>query len=358
MGRLLTLLVCATALAATEMKMTVEQVVSFVKSSVKMHYPDKQVAEYLHHVRLTNRLDDRTIEDLQGDGAGPRTVIALNDLRASSASLPVAPRIVKAEPPPPAPGPDSIEQARIIDAARDYARNYSKQLPNFMCLQVTRQYVDWSLGDAPGTETWSGVGMFTSRLSYFDQKEDYKVVMVDNRSVDGLPLQSLQGTVSAGEFGSMMKEIFEKESETRFGWDHWATLRGRRMYVFAYDIDQAHSKYHITWDRTQHVMPAYRGLIYVDTDTNMIMRITQEPYDLPASFPVQAVKETLDYDFQKIGSGEFLVPMKAVISSRTPTFLTKNDIEFRLYQKFGTESTIKFEDTPPPLSDDKVKEKK
>ena len=36
--------------------------------------------------------------------------------------------------------------------------------------------------------------------------------------------------------------------------------------------------------------------------------------------------------------------------------MTKNDIEFRLYRKFGTESTIKFE-TPDPLPEDQTKEK-
>ena len=79
---LLKTLLFTTALAfAAETAMTVDQLVGFIKSSVKLHQPDKQVADYLHHVRLTNRLDDRTIEDLQGLGAGPKTLIALRDLR-------------------------------------------------------------------------------------------------------------------------------------------------------------------------------------------------------------------------------------------------------------------------------------
>jgi hypothetical protein len=36
--------------------------------------------------------------------------------------------------------------------------------------------------------------------------------------------------------------------------------------------------------------------------------------------------------------------------------MTRNDIEFRLYRKFGTESTIKFE-TPDALPEDQTKEK-
>jgi len=347
------------AFAATDVTMTVDQLVKFIQSSVKLKYPDKQVAEYLRHIKLTNKLDDRTIEELQGQGAGSKTVTALHELRDASNSLPAAPAPKPAPAPPPqAPPPDSVEQAKILDEVRDYALNYSKQLPNFLCLQVTRRYVDSDLNDEPGSESWQGVGTFTSRLSYFDQKEDYKLVMVNGRSVDGtMGMDRLGGAVSFGEFGSMLKEIFEPKTEARFGWDHWATLRGRRMYVFAYDIDQPHSQFHITWERSNDIVPAYRGRVYVDKETHLIMRVTQEPYDIPITFPVRAVLETLDYDFQKIGDNEFLVPLKAVVSSKTTHYLSKNEIEFRLYQKFGAEATIKFEDTPPPLPEDKTKEK-
>src|SRR5260370_14734441 len=51
-----------------------------------------------------------------------------------------------------------------------------------------------------------------------------------------------------------------------------------------------------------------------------------------------------------------MLPLKAVITSvRSNRYMSKNDIEFRLYRKFGTETTIRFE--PEALPDDKIKEK-
>src|SRR2546423_11486430 len=91
---ILSILLAASLGAATEMKMTVDQLRAFIESSVKKHSPDKQVADYLRqHVKLTNKLDDRTIEDLQGQGAGTRTLEALRVLRDASKDLaaPVAP---------------------------------------------------------------------------------------------------------------------------------------------------------------------------------------------------------------------------------------------------------------------------
>ena len=352
------LLITVGLAAAAEMAMTVDQIISFVQSSVKNRIPDKEVADYLRHVKLSYRLDDRTIEDLQGAGAGSKTVAALKDLANGSASLPEPPAAKpKAAPLPPKPAPALSDQGKIIDAAREYALNYTKQLPNYICLQVTRRYVDNSVKNAPGEEFWRMVDTFATRLSYFEQKEDYKVVMVNNKPVENISMEKLGGAVSAGEFGSMMRAIFVPDSEARFDWDHWGTLRGKPVYAFSYDIDQPHSQYHIQWEDTLDITSAYRGLIYIDPDTNMIVRITQEAYNIPTSFPVLAVKETLDYDLQKIGDGEYLVPLKVTVTSRTTKYLSKNEVEFRLYKKFGADATIKFEDIPPSLPEEKTKEK-
>jgi len=348
---------CA-AIVAFAQSISVAELVKFIKSSVQMKQSDAEVAKYLGRMKLTDHLDDRTVEELQGLGAGPKTVAALRAMVDASSKLPEPPPPPKAlPPPPPAPPPDSEEQGKIIAAAREYALNYTKQLPNYLCLEVVRRAFDNNVNDAAGSEQWRGSDTVVMRLSYFEQREDYKVVMVNDRAAENKSVDSLDGVTSQGEFGSMLKEIFTPESEARFEWDHWATLRHRKMYAFSYDIDQAHSQFSILWEKTDKIVPAYRGLVYIDVDTNMIMHVTQEPYDIPRTFPVRASKEELDYDFQKIGDSEFLVPLKVKLISRTTKYLSKNEIEFRLYQKFGTDTVIKFDETPPPLSDDKVKEK-
>src|SRR5712691_652639 len=83
-----------TLAAFAQMQMTVAQLVGFIKSSIQMKHDDVKIAQYVKKIRLADKLDDRTVEELQGLGAGPRTVAALRELSGSSASLP---------PPPPAP---------------------------------------------------------------------------------------------------------------------------------------------------------------------------------------------------------------------------------------------------------------
>jgi hypothetical protein len=292
---------------------------------------------------------------LQGLGAGPKTVGALKELGETTAKLAEPPPVVeqrKAEAPQASP-PDSIEQSKILDAVREYALNYTSQLPNYICIRVDRRS-----GNSPGGgDNWRLLDTVTTKVSYFEQKEDYKVVLVNNQPVENMTLEKLGGTISEGEFASMMREIFQPESEARFEWARWGKLRGKLCYVFSFDIDQPHSHYRIVADRTQEIVPAYRGEVFVDVDTKMVMRIKHIPYDIPTSFPIQSVETILDYDYTKIGTQEFLLPMRAVVTSRSNRYMSKNEEEFRMYRKFGTDSTIKFE-TPDALPEDKTKEEK
>ena len=349
---------CAATLALAQ-SITIRDLLQFVKSSIQLRQSDSEVAKTLRRMKLTERLDNPTVEELQRLGAGPKIVAALREMVDASAKLPAPPSPRDAAPPPPsAPPPDSVQQGKIIEAARQNALNYSKQLPNYLCLEVVRRAFDRNTNHPPGSEQWSGDDTVVMRLSYFEQKEDYKVMTVNNRAVENKSVDQLGGVTSQGEFGTMLREIFAPESEARFEWHHWATLRGRKMYAFSYDIDQPHSQFSILWEKTDKYVPAYRGLVYIDVDTSMIMHVTREPYEIPETFPVRASSQVLDYDFQKIGDGEFLVPLKVVMTSRTIKYLSKNEIEFRLYQKFGADTVIKFDETPPPLSEDKLKEKK
>lgn len=348
---LLVLVTAAILTAAGEQNMTVAQLVMFIRSSVQLKQPDRQVAEYLRKIKLTDKLDDRTIEDLQSLGAGAKTVAALRELAEASSSLAIAPP----PPPPPVyvppPPPDSVEQAKIIDQTREYALNYTKQLPNFICVQVTRRDVD----PTGSGNNWYHSDTITARLSY-NGVENYEVILHNDQPVTNANMRQFGGTSSEGEFASMLAEIFEPQTHTEFSWDHWGKLRGRKTYVFAYDVQQEFSHYRVEAEGAQTIVPAYRGQVYIDEDTKMVVKIVMKPYDMPSTFPIHDITTSLDYDFETIGDQQYMLPLKSVLTSKRDRQMSKNDIEFRKYRKFGTESSIKFE-TPDPLPEDQTKEK-
>jgi hypothetical protein len=339
--------------AAAQTSLSVDQLVSFIRSSMELKHPDKQLASYLAKVKLSEQLDDRTIEELQGHGAGPKTVEALRELRDASKSLPKPKPKAPKPAPSPVPPPSPEEQRRAIEEVRQYAINYTKHLPDFICTQVTRRYAD-----PTGLEFWQTQDVITAQLSYFEQKEDYKLVLVNNRAITDRSYHSLSGATSTGEFGSLLRLLFEKETRAEFQWERWATLRGKRTHVFSYRVAQPHSQWHISYERQLDIVAGYRGLLYVDRDTDMVLRVTLEAEDIPPSFPVQQASTMLDYDYTKIADREYLLPLKAAVRMRHDKLLTKNDVEFRMYRKFSAEAVIKLTDieTPPPLPESQIKE--
>jgi hypothetical protein len=346
---LLVLSVCLALSAQT--RLSIEQLKSFIKSSVQLQHEDRRVAAYLKNIRLQYRLDEETLAEFDRMGAGPRTMEALREVQKGSQSLPDAPtRATAPEAAASAIAPPSpAEQKKVLAEVRGYALNYTRSLPDFICLQVTRRYVD-----PTGLEFWQRADVITERLSYFEQREEYTVVTINNQPTN-LTHDQLGGATSSGEFGSMLKEVFEPETKTEFKWERWARLRGRKMQVFSYYVARENSKWRISYERTQEIVPAYRGLVYVDDATHQVMRLTLEAVEVPLSFPIQQANTTLDYDFTKIGDLEFILPLKAVMRMRQGRLLVKNEAEFRMYRKFGAEATIKF-DTPEPLGEEQTTE--
>jgi hypothetical protein len=327
-----------------QVRMNVDQLRAFIQSSQKLGHSDKQIADYLKNIKMTERLDEATIEDI---GGSPRTTDALRRLVEGSKNLP-APKPPAPKPVvQPIPPPDSMEQARVLDTAREYALDYSKKLPNFICTQVTRRYEDPS-----GLEFWQSQDTVVEKLSFFEQKEEYKLLFVNNRAFTGTR-ERIGGTVTRGEFGTRLKEVFDRKSEAVFEWERWATLRGKRMHVFHYRIRQDRSEYSVQYG-TSVTVPGYEGLVYIDRDTMAVMRITQEVKEMPLGFPINSILAVLDYDFTKVADQEFVLPLKASTIARMGKHLFKNDVEFRNYNRFGAEATITF--APEPLSDDQLKE--
>jgi hypothetical protein len=231
--------------------------------------------------------------------------------------------------------------------AREYAADYSKKLPNFICTQVTRRFEDPS-----GLEFWQGQDTVVEKLTFFEQKEDYKVIFVNNRAVNGAR-ERIGGTVTRGEFGTRLREVFDPKSAAKFDWERWATLRGKRMHVYRYSIAQERSEYSVRFGDAMTV-PGYTGLVYIDRDTQAVMRITQEVTQMPVGFPIQYIRAILDYDYTKVADSEFVLPLKASTIARMGKHLFKNDVEFRNYNRFGAEATITF--APDPLSEEEIGE--
>ena len=233
--------------------------------------------------------------------------------------------------------PNSAEQKQVLADATEHALNHEKTLPNFICLQTTRRFEDLS-----GSSGWRPIDIIVERLTYFEHREDYKVI-----ELNGIPAsishEQLRGASSSGEFGSIMKAIFAPDTETEFEWQNWFTLRGRKAHVYAYRVLQAKSSYHIKVpEQNLDLVTGYHGLIFIDDRDHFVHRITLHPDRIPTSFPIQEISLALDYEYMRIGDGDYLLPLQFELRSREGKVLVKNDVDYDGYRKFSADSSITF----------------
>lgn len=350
----------AAAATLAQRAMSVAEVITFIKSQIKANGDDRATADYLKKIKLTQRLDERTIEELQGQGAGARTVAALKALATESANLPAPPPSVAATPPPPPPPPSAKEQAEVLDAMRDYAMNYTKNLPNYLCVQTThrrQEPTDELRRKSPGRIYGTNADVIQEVLTFNDKMETYKVEAINGRSVTNIDHSGLGGVVSSGEFGTMMANIFDPESGAQFAWENWHTVRGKRMYAFSYHIDKEHGYSMLDVESHRSYTSAYKGLVYADRDTKEITVITLETMNIPPDFPIHNVKIRLDYDLIKVGEQIYMLPYHYQLDSLAEQASTTNEADFKLYRKYSADAKITFGDVDTdPVSPDTLKD--
>ncbi len=337
--------------ARSQSRVTAEQVVSFVQTEVGHKTDDAKLAKSVQMLKLSTKLDTSTVTTLQRAGAGPKTVAALTKLAADSANLPAATSAApKTEAVEWTPSPQ--EWQKIRESVSQTGLAYTENLPNFICSQVTERQID-----PTGNGSWHKEDTILEKLSYNDHKDDYRVVMINDRVVTDKKHEQLGGAISSGEFGGIMQAIFDPRSGTEFEWSKLVRLGrpsgDRVVYRIAFRVTQ--HLYEIQ-NSGRKVTVGYHGFIWADRETSAILRIKFDCDGIPADFPIQSVALDVNYDFVEISGQKFALPILADIKSHEGRYISWNQARFANYQKFGTDSSISF-DSPAAVDPDKLVEK-
>lgn len=354
----LCLLTVFSAFAALAQTMTVATLMEFIRSAIEQKNPDKQVAQVVSSTKLTQKFTLADLQELQSAGVGPKTLTALAALVTKSASLapPPAPKAAASESGG-LPEPSDAEKKEVLRQTREWALNYVKSLPDFLCLERTDRSVDPHY--QAGTEgSWSHEDTVTEKLTFFDHQEKYDLYMHNDTAVVNKTSDSLGGARSTGEWASLLAEIFEPSTDTSFRWVAWKLVRGKLVYEYQYQVDKENSHETISHANTEKIVAGFRGSVFIEKGTNVVLRVTVIP-DIPPSFPVQDVNQIVDYDYQPIGTQKFLLPYKSTVTMRDGQMGSKNDIQWLLYRKYSADTTLTFDDSdtggqsPPAASDPK-----
>jgi hypothetical protein len=321
----------------------VDGLIALVRAGIRSQLPDKQLAKTVSKLKLDERLEQRVVEELESEGAGPETTAELDRLReaAESKPSPVSP-----------PGfaslaePTGAQVRTALEAAREYAAHYALGLPDFLCTENIHRYEGRAVRGP-----WSSKDLLTVQVTYFHQAEDYKLLRIDERPTDA-EFWSVGGALTGGEFGTLMVSILSENAGAELHWDHWTHYRGRLAQVYAFRIPSNRSSYQLEFglDGSHAAATAGQtGFVYLDADSHAVLKITRQATELPAKFPITVASTALDYDAAEIGGQSYLLPVRAEIRLSALGLHTRNQVEFGEYRKFAADATIVFGDQPTPI---------
>jgi len=245
--------------------------------------------------------------------------------------------------------PDAATQQKMLAAMSQYAGEYISNLPNFICEQVTEQFQAGKKGNR-----WRQGDTLTSTLTFNQGKEHRNLELVNNKPLKSGMKSWRTPLTTEGEFGVLLSRVFGMSSNASFQWNGWQSIDGQRVAVFDYSIDQQHSTLRLSRSDLANAVVPYHGSVYGNPDTGVIWRVTDSASGLPADLDTQAIATSIDYGEVPIGTAKYMVPVKATVSLEMKEKKVRNEMTFRNYRKFESQSTITFGDStdetpkPPP----------
>jgi hypothetical protein len=234
--------------------------------------------------------------------------------------------------------PSDADAAAMVERARAKALAYTRSLPDFVCSQTIRRYIAASDGRKSGG--WGQTDTLSIKLSFFQQAEEHKLVLIDGRPTDR-KYEGLVGATSSGEFGGILRTIFDPASQAALEWKSWKSVRKHRTAIYEYAISAASSPYTLRFGGRQSFVGIH-GVLEIDGETGEVLHLSYIAYDIPKDLGVQSSVTTVDYDFADVGGRTYLLPVRSEAEIHSATQWARNKMEFREYRKFSSDSVIDF----------------
>ena len=234
------------------------------------------------------------------------------------------------------------QEPAAVEAIRAYALHYSQSLPDYTCLADTQRVEN---SERAGTAKSEAI---EEEISYIGEAEHYKVLKVDGKAAKGVTHEQLGGATSAGEFGGLLKQIFDPQSATAFSQQSSGKLNGRAVAVLKFRVAQPTG--YAVYDNVSknYIRVAFDGTVWADAGTNAVMKIAIKLVDIPKESPLEETAITLEYKAADLSGQQFILPWQFEWNWRgSPRGGTQGQsgtsvIRFSKCRKFTAESNIDF----------------
>jgi hypothetical protein len=380
------LLVAAIRPAFAITPVTVQELEQFVASAKS--WPDKDAAQRLTSMELTERLSSTRLNLLKSVLAGEKSRLALLALSDASAFLDLpAADILKL------PVPNSTDQGRIVSRAADFVVAAVSKMPDFFAARTTTRFQDLKVTyglDQPVVVSNQGfhfIDRVSATVAYRDGRE---VVEPPSGKKRGNTVTSTTGLTNWGVFGPLLGVVMTDILKGKIGWGHWEQGPTGPLAVFRYAVAEDRSNYTVRYCcfrsetgemKEFETVPAYHGEIAIDPESGAIFRLVLMT-DLQPELPMERSDVAVIYGPVEIGGKACICPVESTSISKAealvfhgvlfyadkkgkpdnslgsklkrketlsePTVTAINDVVFESYHQFRGDVHILSDDSPAP----------
>ncbi|HEV3201279.1 MAG TPA: hypothetical protein VGZ73_25440 [Bryobacteraceae bacterium] len=256
------------------------------------------------------------------------------------------------------------DPVEVLSLATRKAVATSRQIPNYSCVEtVNREYFRPAANNLPrACEALMEVRRHptldmvlhrfaTDRLrldvSMTHRGEIFSWVGASKFDDAGIDHVVRNGPMGTGAFGGLLFLVFQSDVK-RFTFVGDPVVDGRGLFEYSFQVQKPHSNYKVRVGNSW-VLTGYTGTIRVDPETGELVGIRVETAELPRA--TGECMSTLDLKFEmvRLGDAEFLLPRVARQRFVSPTGSeVENTTEFGNCREYRGESTVIFEEAPPP----------
>jgi hypothetical protein len=304
---------------------------------------DKEVAEKLSGVELTNRMNSAKLQSWSARMPGKRSRAALVAVADRSAFLSLPPSEIPATAPL-----DPTARRRMLSRTVEYLMKTMHKLPDFFAARTTVQFDEPERKDPQlwktlaieqslhATKTSKATVLFRDGKEVADAGKEKKLKETQIRSLD-----------TRGTFGPILAMTFAEAAnpKSEFVWDHWEQDTDTPLAVFRYAIPLAASEFQVGFcclaDPDGSIVfqktSGYHGEIAIDPASGAVRRLTVIA-DLEPRLPLSTSEIMVEYGPVIIGGRTYIGPTRSVSISRqrTVTILNEWGESFGVYGRFET----------------------
>jgi hypothetical protein len=327
---------------------------SFARAQVPQSpLTSKEVVALVYQLPKHPELRDNVVEEIRNRGIGFPLTDGMRSLVATKSGSDALLRRTLEEAerrrvnPTASARPPEAEANELLDRTRTATLGAAATMPDFIVKQLIKR--SYAFGT---TSNWIPQDNLTIAVGYrANAGEEYKVL-----AVNGVPLGQeakrsrdyskdvAPGTTSSGvEYISAVADVLKPESKTVFKLADTDLIQGRRTLVFEYEIEQPLSTLTLKAGEASASVGS-RGRVWIDRETNRVLRFEQIATEIPGNFPITAASSIIDYDWVTINDNKYLLPTHSEIlltsTSGNMSRQSRNEIRFRGYQKFGAELKV------------------